>query len=103
MSDLFSRVCMVVGLCLLAVIAFRSIVRPPRIAYNAFTGGRTPGVDRIRSRNPVYKLYEAEPDATKIGEILTKNWNEGAWELATAPVYTGGSNAKVILILVQRW
>jgi hypothetical protein len=97
MSDLFSRVCMILALGLLGVIAFRSTVRPPQIAYTGITGP----LPAPRS-GPAYQVIEAEPDAGKIGEILTKHSNEGAWELA-APVYTSGPNGKVILILVRRW
>jgi hypothetical protein len=92
---------MVIAVCLLAVIAFRFPGRRPRIAYSGFTAGQeAPPAPRIRSG---YKMFETEIDASKIEAILTKNWNEGAWELATAPIYTPGPNAKVIPILVQRW
>ena len=51
----------------------------------------------------VYKVFETEPDAKQINEILTKSWNEGAFELAGAPIIKSGPGEKVILILVQRW
>ncbi len=99
MSDSFSRVCMVVGLCLLAMIAFRPAVWPPDI-YPGFAGQAAPAAQHHRSG---YKMFETENDAGKIEEILTKNWDEGEWELATPPIYTPGPNARVLLILVQRW
>ncbi|HXN48826.1 MAG TPA: hypothetical protein VN893_19405 [Bryobacteraceae bacterium] len=99
MSDLFSKVFMVVGLCLLAMIAFRPAVWPPDV-YSGFYGQAAPAARHNRSG---YRIVETEIDAGKIEEILAKNWNEGQWEMASAPIYTQGPNAKVILFLVQRW
>lgn len=100
MSDTFSKVCMIPVVCLLALIAFRP---PSQPLYTPDVTGRSFSPQRITSRNPVYRVYEAEPDAHKICDILAKNWDDGGWELATAPIYMSGSNAKVILVLVQRW
>jgi hypothetical protein len=48
-------------------------------------------------------VFETEPDAKQINEILTKYGNEGAFELAAAPIVKSSPSEKVILILVQRW
>jgi hypothetical protein len=88
---------MVLIVCLLAAIAFKpatplqyrpSVTKPTFVTHS----GRS---------NPAFKVFEVEPDANKINEILTKYGNEGAFELAVAPFLKPGPNAKVILILVQ--
>jgi len=100
MSDVFSKVFMVVGLCLLAMIAFRPpVVWPPEVC-TGLIGQAAPAARHNRSG---YKIVETEIDATKIEDILAKNWNEGQWELASAPIYTPGPDGKVILFLVQHW
>jgi hypothetical protein len=75
---------MVLVVCLLAVIAFKPgmpLQRPCRSTHS----GRS---------NPGYKVFEVARIADKINEILTKYWNEGAFELAVAPLYKPGPNAK---------
>ena len=90
MSDAFSRVCMILVVCLLAVIAFRQAPQPPYVPDMKSTPG--------------YKVIEVAPDANQINEILSKYALEGAFELAGAPVYKQGkpgSEPKLILILVH--
>jgi hypothetical protein len=87
---------MILVVCLLAVIAFRSAVHP---AFDSSVTGQA--LSPSGRRNPAYKVFEVEPDANKINEILTQNANEGAFELAVTPFYKPGSSARVILILVQ--
>jgi hypothetical protein len=87
---------MILVVCLLAAIAFRSAIQPQ---YTSGAMGRA--FSPSGRGNPAYKVFEVEPDANKINEILTRNANEGAFELAAAPFYKPGSSAKVILILVQ--
>lgn len=98
MSDAFSRVCMILVVCLLAVIAFRSAAQPPN---GPSVTGQARSLPSMKT--PAYKVFEVEPDANKINEILTQNANEGAFELAVAPFYKPGSSGTVILILVQHW
>jgi hypothetical protein len=89
---------MILVVCLLAVIAFRPATQPQ---YSLPVIGQTSLPHRSDGANPAYKVFEVEPDANKINDILTKNANEGAFGLAVAPFYKPGSNAKIILILVQ--
>lgn len=95
MSDTFSRVCMVLVVCLLAVIAFKTGPQP--------LPAQPPYISEMR-RTPAYKVVEVAPDAGEINEVLSKYAKEGGFEVAGAPIYTkgvAGSDSKVILILVQ--
>jgi hypothetical protein len=93
MTDSFSRICAVIALLLLAVIAFRP---------NAQSAA--PPVLRTHPEgNPNYKVFEMEPDAQAINDVLTKYWNEGAFQLATPPIVTSNGRDKVLLILTQRY
>jgi hypothetical protein len=52
--------------------------------------------------NPNYKVFEIEPDAAAINDVLTKYWNEGAYQLAAPPIVTSNGRNKILLILTQR-
>jgi hypothetical protein len=97
MTDTFSRVCAITALLLLSVIAFN----PTR-----WRGDSQDSSNQTSSSHPfvkAYKVIETAPDATQINEILTKYGNEGAFELAAAPIIKSGPGEKVVLVLVQRW
>ena len=91
MTDTFSRVCAIVALILLAAIAGRPVASRSEPARYPF------------ARNPVYKVFEVDPDAKQINEILTKYGDEGAFQLAAAPIIRTGDSNKVILVLEQHW
>jgi hypothetical protein len=97
MTDTFSRVCAITALLLLSVIAFN----PTRWRGDSQDSSRQSSSKYPFVRN--YKVLETEPDAKQINEILTKYGNEGAFELAAAPIIKPGPSEKVLLILVQRW
>jgi hypothetical protein len=94
MTDTFSRVCAIIALVLLSAIAFSVSTRR----------GDSELVSKYPfAKNPAYLVFETEPDAKQINEILSKHANEGAFTLAAAPIIKSGPGEKVILILVQHW
>jgi hypothetical protein len=94
MTDTFSRVCAIIALVILAAIAFN---------VNKSRGDSEVASRYPFARNPTYLVFETEPDAKQISQILSKYANEGAFTLAAAPIVKSGAGEKVILILVQHW
>jgi hypothetical protein len=96
-TDKFSRSCAVTALILLAIIALRpgasQVTVQPQRSSSSYP----------LARNPVFKVVETEQDAKQINDILTRYGDEGAFQLATAPIIKSGEPGKVILILVQHW
>ena len=96
MTDRFNKVCTVIGLVLLAQIGSRP-TEVQTIQQPAAPKGYPFAI------NPAYKVFEVEPDAKQINDILSQYGQEGAFQLAAAPIVKTAAGDKVILILVQHW
>ena len=96
MQDRFYKICTVFGLVLLCIITFNLI-------QLTASGSQPVAKQYPYARNPVYKVIETDVDATEINAILTKYGNEGAFQLAAAPIVKSDHGEKLVLILVQHW